>query len=104
MSRPRVEKLYVGGSDKTALVDSVQKQLEVVRSALGAEHTVPVHGALCFIDADFPIIGGDFTISGVAVVWRKKLAKLLAAPGPLDDAAIAQTHQRLDKVLLQYSQ
>lgn len=100
--RPRVEKLYVGGSDKTVLVDGMQKQLEVVQSALGAEHPVPVHGALCFIDADFPLIGGDFTIGGVAVVWRKKLAKLLTAAGPLDDAAIAQAHQHLDRTLRPY--
>ncbi len=41
-----------------------------------------VRGALCCVDADWPLIGGDFLIRDVAVVWPKKLFKLLTPPGP----------------------
>ncbi len=57
--RPRTEKLLVGGRDRTKLVDGVLKQVDVVRSIVGTD--VPVTGVLCFIDADWPLIGGAFT-------------------------------------------
>ena len=29
---------------------------------------------LCFVEADWPLMGGDFTIAGVSVLWPKKAA------------------------------
>ena len=87
--RPRTELLYVGGSDRTKLVDGLHKQLDLVRSALADQPDVPVRGVLCFVQADWPLIGGDFMVRDVAVVWPKKLAKLLVQPGPLDADRIA---------------
>ena len=89
--RPRKEKLLVDGRDRTRLVDGVLKQVELVRSIVGDE--VPVTGVLCFIDADWPLIGGAFTTSGVAVLWPKKLYPRLTAPAPhqYDLAALYQS-------------
>lgn len=78
--RPRTEKLLVGGRDRTKLVDGVLKQVDVVRSIVGDE--VPVTGVLCFVDADWPLIGGAFTTQGIDVLWPKKLYPRLAATGP----------------------
>ena len=75
--RPRVQKLLVRGSDKTALVEGVLKQVAHVQEAVG---DVPVRGVLCFVDADWPLIGGSFTVRGVDVVWPMKLVKELSAP------------------------
>ncbi|QOD92779.1 nuclease-related domain-containing protein [Chryseoglobus sp. 28M-23] len=75
--RPRVEKLLVRGSDKTALVEGVLKQVAHVQEAVG---DVPVRGVLCFVDADWPLVGGSFTVRGVDVMWPKKLVKVLSAP------------------------
>ncbi|GAA3318109.1 hypothetical protein GCM10017710_34910 [Arthrobacter ramosus] len=72
--RPRVEKLLVGRRDCTKLVDGVLKQVDVVRDLVG---DVPVTGALCFIEADWPLIGGAFSTQGVHVLWPKRLAKVL---------------------------
>lgn len=69
--RPRVESLLIGGRDGTKLVDGVQKQVSLVRDAL--QGTVPVHGALCFLEADWPIFGGSFTVDGTHVVWPRLL-------------------------------
>ncbi len=72
--RPRVEKLLVGRRDCTKLVDGVLKQVDVVRDLVG---DIPVTGALCFIEADWPLIGGAFSTQGVHVLWPKRLAKVL---------------------------
>ena len=69
--RPRVEKLLVGTRDHTKLVDGVLKQVDLVRAIVGDD--IPVTGVLCFIEADWPLIGGAFTTRGVEVLWPKKL-------------------------------
>ncbi|WP_241490212.1 nuclease-related domain-containing protein [Curtobacterium citreum] len=84
--RPRSEKLIVG-SDRTKLVESVLRQVALVRDVVGP---VDVHGTLCFVDADWPLFGGSFTVRGVDVCWPKRLAKQLAAlEGTVDVAAVA---------------
>jgi hypothetical protein len=74
--RPRVEKLVVGGRDKTKLVDGVRWQMDHVRTVVG---DVPVRGVLCFVEADWPLIGGSFEMRDVHVLWPKKLIKHLRA-------------------------
>ena len=88
-SQIRVEKLLVGRRDCTKLVDGVLKQVDLVRDFVG---DVPVTGALCFIEADWPLIGGAFSIRGVHVLWPKRLAKVLAAEtaGDVDVAAVRE--------------
>lgn len=80
--RPRVEKVFVGRRDCTTLVDGVLKQIDLVRQVVG---NLPVTGALCFVEADWPLVGGAFTTRGVHALWPKRLAKLLLeAEGPFD--------------------
>lgn len=93
--RPRTELLIVGRRDRTSLVDGMHKQVELVKSALSDDPGVPIHGVLCFIGADWPLIGGSFTVRGVAVMWPKKLKALLASPGDLDADSIADLQLRL---------
>ncbi|WP_344196377.1 nuclease-related domain-containing protein [Pedococcus aerophilus] len=96
--RPRVERLLVGRRDCTNLVDSVLKQVEAVRIGL-ADDTVPVHGVLCFVEADWPLFGGSFTTHDVQVVWPKKLYPQLQVDGPLSTDAIDTLHRRLANAL-----
>jgi hypothetical protein len=94
--RPRVERLLVGRRDCTKLVDGVLKQVGLLRDALsGEEHPPEVIGALAFVDADWPMIGGSFTTRRVHVVWPKRLQRLLLAAGPVQD--VAGTHRTLSK-------
>jgi hypothetical protein len=99
--RPRVQRLVVGTRDCTRLVDGVLKQVEVVRGALDRAFLadVPVHGVLCFVDADWPLIGGSFVISDVAVLWPKKLGERLMAPGPLTPDRTDEVHRALAAAL-----
>lgn len=85
--RPRVEKLLVGRRDCTKLVDGVLKQVDVVRNLVT---NVPVTGALCFVEADWPLIGGAFATRGVHVLWPRRLVEHLAkeTAGEVDVGAI----------------
>lgn len=95
--RPRVERLLVGSRDCTKLVDGVLKQIDVVRGLLEPE--TPVRGVLCFIDADWPLIGGSFTTRSVQALWPRKLYSQLQAEGPLTAEAIAELHVTLARKL-----
>jgi hypothetical protein len=91
--RPRVERLMVGSRDCTKVVDGVLKQVDVVRSVLGLD--VPVYGVLCFVEADWPLIGGSFTTRGVDVLWPKRLYPKLQAPGPFGTEELTQFQVQL---------
>lgn len=91
--RPRVESLRVGGSDRTKLVQGVASQVERVSLALGDAAT-PVTGVLCFVAADWPVIGGPFTVDGIHVVWPKLLIRRMTEESP-QDVDVADVHARL---------
>jgi hypothetical protein len=74
--RARVETLRVADRDKTKLVSGMQKQIKLVSNAL-TDTGVDVHGALCFVEADWPLIGGAFEVNGIHVLWPKLLVKRL---------------------------
>jgi hypothetical protein len=85
--RPRVERLRVGSRDQTKLVDGVLRHVEIVEAVV----EVPVVGALCFVEADWPLLGGSFTVRDVEVLWPRKLASRLSAQtsGTVDIATVA---------------
>lgn len=97
MFRPRVERLVVGGRDRTDLLDGIGGQVDLVRTALvgGGSPDVAVRGMLYFVDADWPMIGGSFQIRDFDVMWPRLAARMVGAPGPLDTAHIRATHQLL---------
>lgn len=77
--RPRVDMLFVGRRNCTRLVDGVLKQMDVIRELVG---DAPIKGALCFVDADWPLFGGSFTTREIHVLWPKQLTKILCQAGP----------------------
>ena len=78
---PRVEKLIIAGRDRSKLLDGVLKQAELVgvRGSVGDD--IPVRGVLCFVEADWPLIGGPFVTRDVDVLWPKKLYPRLQEQG-----------------------
>jgi Nuclease-related domain len=95
---PRVEKLMVGRRDCTKLVDGVHKQVDRVSELLARDdigQDVPVRGMLCFVEGDWPLLGGSFTIEGLDVLWPKKARKIIAAPGTLSDDRLRVLHRHL---------
>jgi len=93
--RERTERLLVGSRDCTKLVDGILKQVERVQAAIGDDDQPPTRGFLCFVDADWPLIGGSFSTRGVGVLWPKKLASLIAQPGGFGVEQIDAIHRRL---------
>ena len=95
--RARTETLIVGSRNSTKLVDGVHKQVTLVRAALDANglSAVPVGGMLCFVEADWPLIGGDFTIAGLNVLWPKKVAGHIVKPGAVDVDTAARVYHAL---------
>ena len=87
--RPRTESLRVGGRDRTHLVRGVESQVARVVAVLD-DPAIPVGGVLCFLDADWPLIGGSFAVDGIDVVWPRRLVKMLttAEPRGVDAAAV----------------
>lgn len=83
--RRRTEKLMVKSRDRTDLVHGMHTQVGLVKSALddAGFAEIPVHGVLCFVGADWPLIGGAFVIDGVHVVWPRRVSEILSRPGPM---------------------
>lgn len=79
--RPRVESLRVGSRNGDKLVGGVQAQVGRVAEALG-DPKIAVTGVLCFLEADWPMIGGSFTVGGIEVVWPRLLVKKIADAEP----------------------
>ena len=95
---PRIEKLMVGRRDCTKLVAGVHKQVDRVselltRDSIGQD--VPVRGMLCFVEGDWPVLGGSFTIDGLDVLWPKKARKIITASGALGDDRLRVLHRHL---------
>jgi hypothetical protein len=95
---PRVEKLMVGRRNCTKLVDGVHKQVDRVSEVLARDdigQDVPVRGMLCFVEGDWPLLGGSFTVEGLEVLWPKKARKIITAPGALSDDRLRVLHRLL---------
>lgn len=93
--RPRSFTLTVGGRDCTKLVAGVHRQVELVSAALVSHPEVRVRGMLCFVDADWPLLGGAFSVEGVDVLWPKKAAQLLNRDGDLSADQVNDLHRLL---------
>lgn len=95
--RPRIETLMVGSRDCTKQVDGVHKQVDLVTAALQSAELghIPVAGMLCFVEADWPLLGGDFTIDGVRVLWPKKAASFILQLGTVDAPITRHIHRTL---------
>lgn len=96
--RPRTETLLVGTRNCTKLLDGVLRQVELVEAALSSGGTwddVAVRGMLCFVEADWPLIGGSFTTLGIEVLGQKKAIGQIEMPGPMNQAVISDVHRFL---------
>ena len=95
--RPRTERMFVGSRDCTKLVAGVQWQAELVRDALSGHDIgdATILGKLCFVDADWPLVGGAFKICGVEALWPKALRKQLLQAGPLSAAQVGDLHRHI---------
>jgi hypothetical protein len=99
-------RLYVGGRDRTQAVqglgwqvDAVHKAMATATALLPAAAQVPVHAALCFIEAEWKFFAKPFSLAGVWVTWAKPLVEMIGAPGPLGPAEVTAFAGRLSEAL-----
>lgn len=93
-------RLFVGRRDCTKLVTGMGKQVEAVRTALGAEWAdVPVRPVLCFVDTDWRWFASSFELGGVLVTWPRALRELLVRAGPYVPTTVEHIATRLDERL-----
>ncbi len=94
------ERLYVRGRDQSRLVAGVEKQCEVVRTALGDRFgLIPVYGVLCFVEADWGLRMRRIEIDGVTCIWPKGLPGVVDAAGTLDSDACDDIARHLAETL-----
>lgn len=93
-------RVLVGRRDVTDLVTAMQRQVDMVRAALGpAGADVPVHPVLCFVDAEWGRLARPFAIGDVTVAWPRATARLIRRPGPLGPNRVAFLASTLDAAL-----
>jgi hypothetical protein len=84
-------------SKPTKLVDGTRKQVAIVRAQRRRRRA----RAYCALlrRADWPLIGGSFTIRGVEALWPKKLYPRLQSAGPLGRETLLEIHRTLATAL-----
>ena len=76
-------KLTINGRDKTKLVDGLAMQVALVEAVMPElAPGVAVRGALCFVDADLPMLG-KLSFNGYSLLYPKALAKRINQSGPV---------------------
>jgi hypothetical protein len=93
-------RLYVGRRDCTKLVAGMAKQVTAVRNALGQDWSeVPVHPALCFVDAEWGWFAKPFRCHEVLVAWPGALREMLTKPGSYTPEGSELVAAQLDRRL-----
>jgi hypothetical protein len=89
-------RLYVGGCDRTKLLEGVDDRVDLVRGALTAAgfSDAPVRGVLCFIGAEWGRSASPFKLGDVLVTYPRFLYRVLSkeagvATSTIQDAACA---------------
>ena len=79
-------RLYVGGRDKSKLVEGMGKQVVAVTKAVASSGLAdtPIHPVLCCTDSEWGIFAKPLSFGPVTCLWAKKLCELIKQPGPLD--------------------
>ncbi len=73
-------RLYVGRRDCTRLVDEAARRAEAVHAVL---EDVPVTPVLCFLDAEWALLGRPIVLHGVHAISPKATVALVRRAGPL---------------------
>jgi hypothetical protein len=94
-------RLYVAGRDRSILLAGVHKQVVHVELALFPTFgpSLPVRGALCFVDGKRTLFSKPFVLDRVLVTWEQKLPDRLLEPGPITTEMRGMIHRRLAESL-----
>jgi hypothetical protein len=90
-TRRRDAELWVGGRNRSKLLDQADQQRAVVHRCLVAAGlgSVPVRPALCFVGAEWPLLRPS-SARGVALLSPRRLGPLRATDGPMPPHVVRQ--------------
>lgn len=94
-------RLYIGDSDRTALVTEVRCQVDFLASLLARTpfSDVPVRGVLCFGSVQPGWVSEPFVVDAVSITWRSRLVEPFLDPVRVD----RRTRARLVQALVRLS-
>jgi hypothetical protein len=88
----------LGGRDCSRLAVGMAWQVAATEAALG-EAEIPVSPVLCFIDAEWPLLGGPRDFKGVLIESERSLKRRVARPGKLNLEEVRETAMVLAQAL-----
>jgi hypothetical protein len=89
-------RLTVGGRDCSSMADKMEWQLEAVRAALHDNVPAPpIAGVLCFLGAEWPLVGAPREFRGVRLESHRSLKRLVAEAPMMDEARVDQIARAL---------
>jgi len=91
--------LLVNGEDRSTLVRDVMRQIEVIRLGLAASPSIPVNGAICWIESDGLPRLRKLELGGILIDGARALADELRRPGPVSAKRARQIAGVLDRRL-----
>jgi len=91
-------RLYVGGRDRSKVLDGLAWQVEAVQSALEGNN-VPVLAAVCFTDAEWRLFAKPFILRGVYVSGPNALARKIAESPKQTSDEVLKIASRLSQSL-----
>jgi hypothetical protein len=91
-------RLFVGRRDYTRLADGLAWQVRATEAALGGTE-IPVFPVLCFIDAEWPLLGGPRPFRGVLIESERSLRRRVTRRGVLDVEEVRETAMVLAQAL-----
>jgi len=94
-------RLLVGETDRTSLVRDVLRQVEVIRLGLAASPSLPVTGAICWVEPDGLPRLRKLSLDGVPIDGPRALAEELRRPGPVSAKRARYVASVLDRRLPQ---
>lgn len=101
-SRPD-RRLFLSGRDCSRLAKQLGWQLDAVRTALVTREDLSVIPVLCFVDAEWPLLGVPDEFEGVRIERLRTLRTLVTSPGPLTTDEVIEVAVVLSHALPAYA-
>jgi Nuclease-related domain len=93
------DKLLIDGEDQTTLVRDVMRQVEVIRLGLAASPSIPVNGAICWLEPDGLPRLRKLELGGILIDGPRAIAEELRRPGDVSPKRARQIADVLDRRL-----
>jgi hypothetical protein len=96
----RVQRLYVGGRDRSELIEAIQRKVDAVRALVAdVADELSVRPALCFIAADFGLFGRPFELDDVLVTTPRRIVKTIQESAYLDAESVERIAAHLERAM-----